>query len=93
VGRVSLQLCWAYVKHYISPELLKTQCSPSRVLEGVIDMRIIFKECAIAGDRILYSFKDAKRTAAEEAGYLENEEKKHNFDPAKYEKKTKPSAS
>jgi hypothetical protein len=59
------------------------------VLEGMIDTRIIFKKCAIAGGRFLYSFKDAKRAAAEEAGYLANAEKKHDFAPAEYEKKKK----
>jgi hypothetical protein len=32
-------------------------------------------------------FKDTKRAAAEEVGYLANSEKKHNFDPAKYAQK------
>lgn len=54
------------------------------VLEGIIDTRVVFKKCAIAGGKFLYSFKDAKRAAAEEAGYLANAEKKHNFNPAKY---------
>ncbi|MDR1109749.1 MAG: transposase, partial [Deltaproteobacteria bacterium] len=54
------------------------------VLEGIIDRRIVFKKCPIGGGRFLYSFKDAKRAAAEEAGYLADAEKKHNFDPAKY---------
>jgi hypothetical protein len=57
------------------------------VLEGIIDTRVVCKKRAIAGGRFLYSFKDAKRAAAEEAGYLANAEKKHNFDPAEYERK------
>jgi hypothetical protein len=57
------------------------------VLEGIIDTRIVCKKCAIAGGRFLYSFKDARRAAAEEAGYLANAEKRHNFDPADYAKK------
>ena len=57
------------------------------VLEGIIDTRVVCKKRAIAGGRFLYSFKDARRAAVEEAGYLANAEKKHNFDPAEYEKK------
>jgi hypothetical protein len=59
------------------------------VLEGIIDTRVVFKNCPIVGGRFLYSFKDAKKEAAEEAGYLANAEKKHNFDPAKYAEKKK----
>jgi hypothetical protein len=57
------------------------------VLEGMIDRRVLFKKCALDGGRFLYSFKDAKRAASEEAGYLANAEKKHSFDPAKYAEK------
>jgi hypothetical protein len=57
------------------------------VLEGMIDSRILYKKCAIREDRYLYSFKDAKRAAAEEAKYLANAEKKHSFDPAEYARK------
>jgi hypothetical protein len=57
------------------------------VLEGMIDSRILFKKCAIGGGRFLYSFKDSKRAAAEEAGYLAHTEKKHSFDTAEYVRK------
>jgi hypothetical protein len=57
------------------------------VLEGIIDRQIVFKKCPIGGGRFLYSFKDTKRAAAEEAGYLSNAERKHNFDPTKYARK------
>jgi hypothetical protein len=57
------------------------------VLEGIIDTRIVCKKCSIAGGRFLYSFKDAKRAAAEEAGYFANAEKHHNFNSAEYAKK------
>jgi hypothetical protein len=57
------------------------------VLEGIIDTRIVCKKCAIAGGRFLYSFKDAKRAAAEEAGYLASAEMNHNFNPSEYAKK------
>jgi hypothetical protein len=54
------------------------------VLEGIIDRQIVFKKCPFGGGRFLYSIKDTKRATAEEAGYLANAEKKHNFDPVKY---------
>ncbi|MDR1166273.1 MAG: transposase, partial [Deltaproteobacteria bacterium] len=54
------------------------------ILEGIIDRKIVFKKCPIGGGRFLYSFKDNKRAAAEEAGFLANAEKKHNLDKAKY---------
>jgi len=57
------------------------------VLEGIIDTRVVCKKCAIPGGRFLYSFKDAKRAAAEDVGHLANAEKKHNFDPTLYAKK------
>jgi hypothetical protein len=57
------------------------------VLEGIIDTRVVCKKCAIAGGRFLYSFKDAKRAAAEEAGYLARAEKNHNFNSAEYARK------
>jgi len=57
------------------------------VLEGIIDTRVVCKKCAIAGGRFLYSFKDAKRAAAEEAGYLASAEKNHSFSPAEYARK------
>jgi hypothetical protein len=57
------------------------------VLEGIADTRVVCKKRAIAGGRFLYSFKDARRAAAEDAGYLANAEKKHNFNPAEYERK------
>jgi hypothetical protein len=57
------------------------------VLEGIIDTRVACKKCAIAGGRFLYSFKDAKRAAAEDLGYLTNAERKHNFNPVEYARK------
>jgi len=57
------------------------------VLEGILDTRVAFKKCAIAGGRFLYSFKDAKRAAAEEIGYLANAEKKKDFDSTEYLRK------
>jgi hypothetical protein len=65
----------------------KSMLAFEEVLEGIVDTRILHKKCAIAGGMFLYSFKDAKRAAAEEAGYLANAEKKRNFDPANYKKK------
>jgi hypothetical protein len=57
------------------------------VLEGIIDTRVVSKKCAVEGGSFLYSFKDTKRAAAEDAGYLANAEKKHNFNPADYARK------
>ncbi|MDR1165937.1 MAG: transposase [Deltaproteobacteria bacterium] len=57
------------------------------VLEGIIDRQIVFKKRSIGGGGFLYSFRDTKRAAAEEAEYLANAEKQHNFDPAEYAKK------
>ena len=57
------------------------------VLEGLIDTRVVCKKRAIAGGRFLYSFKDSKRAAAEEAGYLAGAEKNHSFNSAEYSKK------
>jgi hypothetical protein len=57
------------------------------VLEGIIDTRVACKKRAIAGGRFLYSFKDARRAAAEDVGYLANAERKHNFNPAEYARK------
>jgi hypothetical protein len=57
------------------------------VLEGIIDTRVAYKKRAIPGGRFLYSFKDAKRAAAEEVGYLANAEKKHSFDHVEYARK------
>jgi hypothetical protein len=57
------------------------------VLVGIIATRIISQKCALAGGRFLYFFRDAKRAAEEEAGYLATAEKKRNFAQAHYEKK------
>ena len=57
------------------------------VLEGLMDTRVICKKCAIAGGRFLYSFKDTRRAAVEDALYLANAEKKRSFDPVEYVKK------
>jgi len=57
------------------------------ILEG-IDAHVLYKKCAIKGGRYLYSFKDARTAAAEEAGYLARVEKKGGvFDPGAYAKK------
>lgn len=57
------------------------------VLEGLMDTRVVCKKCAIANGRFLYSFKDTKRAAVEDATYLANAEKNHSFDPVKYAQK------
>ena len=57
------------------------------VIEGLMDTRVICKKCALSGGRFLYSFKDSRRAAVEDASYLANAEKTHSFDPVKYAKK------
>jgi hypothetical protein len=57
------------------------------VLDGLMDTRVLCKKCVIVGGRFLYSFKDIRRAAVEDAAYLANAEKEHSFDPVKYVKK------
>jgi len=56
------------------------------VLYGIGD-HVLYKKCAIKGERFLYSFKDQKIASAEEAGYLSRVEKNKNFSITEYEKK------
>ena len=53
------------------------------VLEG-IDAHIVYKKKQIKGGRFLYSFKDARKAAKEEATYLANAKRKNTFSPEKY---------
>ena len=48
---------------------------------------IVYRKAQIKGGRYLYAFKDAKKSAAEEASYLANAEKKGTFSPESYAKK------
>jgi len=57
------------------------------VLEGV-EGHIVYKKKQIKGDRFLYSFRDARKAAIEEADYLSKAECKGNFDSEKYSKKS-----
>lgn len=56
------------------------------VLEGMGE-HILYKKCSIKGGRYLYSFKSAKKAAAEEAAYLARREKKNDFTSDGYAKK------
>lgn len=56
------------------------------VLEGMGE-HILYKKCPIKGGRFLYSFKSARKAAAEEAAYLGRREKKGDFTPEGYAKK------
>jgi hypothetical protein len=56
------------------------------VLVGV-GAHVLYKKCALKGNRFLYAFKDARRAAAEEAGYLARSERGGGFAAAAYEKK------
>jgi transposase len=56
------------------------------VLTGV-GAHVLYKKAAITDGRFLYSFKDSRRAAAEEAACLANAEKHKNFDQEKYAKK------
>jgi len=56
------------------------------VLQGVGD-HVLYKKSIIKGGRYLYSFKSAKKAAAEEAGFLARREKKEDFTHEWYAKK------
>lgn len=58
------------------------------VLEG-IDAKVVYKKKQIKGGRFLYSFKDARKAANEEASYLANAKRKDTFSPEKYAAKQK----
>ena len=53
------------------------------VLEG-IEAHVVCKKKQIKGGRFLYSFKDARKAAREEATYLANAKRKNTFSPEKY---------
>ena len=56
------------------------------ILQGIGE-HILYKKRAIKGGRYLYAFKDQKKAAAEEAGYLARAEKDSDFDVADYTQK------
>ena len=56
------------------------------VLEGM-DGHVVYKKKQIRGGRYLYSYRDARKAAAEESDYLENAERKGSFEPGKYGRK------
>ncbi|WP_373265935.1 hypothetical protein [Hungatella hathewayi] len=56
------------------------------VLTG-IEVHVVYKKKQIKGGRYLYTFKDAKKAAAEEASYLANAQKNRSFSPDGYAKK------
>ena len=57
------------------------------VLEG-IEGHVVYKKKQIKGGRFLYSYRDARKAAIEEADYLTKTENKKNFEPEKYNKKS-----
>lgn len=56
-------------------------------LEG-IDRHVVYKKKQIKGGRYLYSYKDVRKAAIEEAEYLSKAEGKKSFDSEKYSKKS-----
>ena len=78
--------------HFLTP----IKCNDKRIadnhmltFEGVlhgIGEHVLYKKCAIKSERFLYSFKDQKKAAAEEASYLTRVEKNKNFSITEYEK-------
>lgn len=56
------------------------------VLEGMGEP-ILYKKCSIKGGHFLYSFKSARKAAAEESSYLGRREKKKDFTAEDYAKK------
>ncbi|MCD8498804.1 MAG: transposase [Clostridiales bacterium] len=56
------------------------------ILQGMGE-HILYKKCAIKGGRYLYAFKDQKKAATEEAGYLARAEKGKDFSNDAYTKK------
>jgi hypothetical protein len=79
--------------HFLTPiKRNDTRISNNHMLayEGVlqgIGEHVLYKKCAIKGGRFLYAFKDQKKAAAEEVGYLARAEKDKNFSVADYTKK------
>lgn len=58
--------------------------------EGIlvgIGEHVLYKKCSIKGGRFLYAFKDSKRAAAEEGGYLAKIGKNKQFNHDEYAKK------
>jgi len=56
------------------------------ILPGMGD-HVLYKKSSIKGGRYLYSFKSARKAAAEEAAFLARREQKKNFSQAWYAKK------
>jgi len=56
------------------------------ILDGIGD-HVLYKKCSIKGGHFLYAFKDSKKAAAEEAGYLAKTGKKKQFNHDEYAKK------
>ena len=57
------------------------------VLEG-IEGHAVYKKKQIKGGRFLYSYRDARKAAIEEADYPTKAENKKTFEPEKYSKKS-----
>ena len=57
------------------------------VLEG-IEGHVVYKKKQIKGGRFLYSYRDARKAAIEEADYLTKAENQKTFEPKKYSKKS-----
>ena len=57
------------------------------VLEG-IEGHVVYKKKQIKGGRFLYSYRDARKAAIEEADYLTKAESKKTFEIEKYSKKS-----
>jgi len=57
------------------------------VLEG-IEGHIVYKKKQIKGGRFLYSYRDARKAAIEEADFLSRAKDMRSFDPDKYNKKS-----
>lgn len=57
------------------------------VLEG-IEGHVVYKKKQIKGGRFLYSYRDARKAAIEEADYLTKAENQKTFEPEKYSKKS-----
>ncbi len=57
------------------------------LLDGV-NGHILYKKCQIKGGRYLYSFRNASKSAAEEASFLERREEKKDFSYDEYDKKS-----
>jgi len=56
------------------------------ILDGIGD-HVLYKKRSIKGGHFLYAFKDSKKAAAEEAGYLAKTGKKKQFNHDEYAKK------